>query len=114
LDGDGQLLLVPRREMAWSNSVRYAGEGAEPVLRLHPDDAARLALDDGSRSTVVSAHGEVVALLAVDAGVRPGTASLTHGRASTPAGVLTSATVDVDPLTTMPLASGLPVTVTPA
>jgi anaerobic selenocysteine-containing dehydrogenase len=113
-DGDGQLLLVPRREMAWSNSVRYAGEGVEPVLRLHPDDAARLVLDDGGRSTVASAHGEVVAVLAVDAGVRPGTASLTHGRTSSPAGVLTSATVDVDPLTTMPLASGLPVTVTRA
>ena len=49
-----------------------------------------------------------------DPGVRPGTASLTHGRSTAPPGVLTSTTVDVDPLTAMPMASGLAVSVRPA
>lgn len=108
------LVLVPRREMAWSNSVRYAGDGAEPELRLHPDDAVRHGLVDGGRSVVASAHGEVLVAVALDDGVRPGTVSLTHGRAGASAGTLTSRVVDVDPLTGMPLASGLPVTLTPA
>ena len=37
---------------------------------------------------------------------------MTHGRRDASPGSLTSATVDVDPLTAMPLASGLPVTLT--
>ncbi len=110
---DGELLLVPRREMAWSNSVRFAGSGAEPELRLHPDDAGLLGVVGHERVVVASAHGEITAGLAVDPGVRAGTASLTHGRSTTPPGVLTSATVGVDPLTAMPLASGLAVSVRP-
>ncbi len=35
------LVLTPRREVAWSNSVRYAGSGAEAVVRLHPDRRPR-------------------------------------------------------------------------
>jgi anaerobic selenocysteine-containing dehydrogenase len=113
-DLDRPLLLVPRREMAWSNSIRFAGAGAEPELRLHPDDAIATGVVDQGRVVVASAHGEVVAGLAVDPGVRQGTASLTHGRSTAPPGVLTSTTVDVDPLTAMPMASGLPVSVRPA
>ena len=114
-DRDRPLLLVPRREMAWSNSIRFAGAGAEPELRLHPDDAIADRRGRPGRVVVVaSAHGEIVAGLAVDPGVRPGTASLTHGRSTAPPGVLTSTTVDVDPLTAMPMASGLAVSVRPA
>jgi len=109
----GTLSLVPRREMAWSNSVRYAGTGREPELRLHPDDARCHDLADGGRAVVTSAHGAVAVAVAVDDGVRAGTASLTHGRADASAGALTSLVHDVDALTGMPLASGVPVTVTP-
>jgi anaerobic selenocysteine-containing dehydrogenase len=111
---DGSLLLVNRREVAWSNSIRYAGAGDEPALRLHPDDAATVGVATAGRVTVTSAHGSIEAVVALDERVRPGTVSLTHGRSRSPAGRLTSATVDVDPLTAMPLASGLPVTVRPA
>ena len=62
------------------------------------------------RVTVTSAHGSIEASAALDERLRPGTVSLTHGRGDSPAGRLTSATADVDPLTAMPLASGLPVT----
>ena len=109
----GGLLLVPRREMGWSNSITYAG-GDEPELRLHPDDAEAAGVVDGALVALRSAHGSITARLAVDGGVGAGVASLTHGRSRTPAGALTSATVDVDPLTTMPLTSGLAVSVAPA
>jgi hypothetical protein len=40
--------------------------------------------------------------------------TLTHGHEGQSPGRLTSSRVGVDPLTTMPHASGLPVTITPA
>ncbi len=108
---EGTLLLVNRREVAWSNSVTYAGRGEEPALRLHPLDASALGLTAPGRVTVTSAHGSIEVVAALDERLRPGTVSLTHGRGDSPAGRLTSASADVDPLTAMPLASGLPVTV---
>ena len=108
---DGTLLLVNRREVAWSNSITYAGRGDEPALRLHPADAAARGMTAPGRVTVTSAHGSIEVSAALDERLRPGTVSLTHGRGDSPAGRLTSATADVDPLTAMPLASGLPVTV---
>jgi anaerobic selenocysteine-containing dehydrogenase len=107
------LVLVPRREMAWSNSVRYAGRGEEPVLRLHPNDAASTGVAEGSTAEVTTAHGSIVAVVAIDPNVREGVASLTHGRSPDGPGVLTSAREGVDPLTTMPHASGVPVEVRP-
>jgi anaerobic selenocysteine-containing dehydrogenase len=113
-DTVGGLVLVPRREGAWSNSVRYAGRDDGPELRLHPDDAAARGLVSGAGVRVTSAHGATSARLAVDPGLRPGTASMTHGRPGANTGRLTSATRDVDPLTGMPLASGVAVEVAPA
>ena len=108
------LVLVPRREADWSNSVRWAGDGTEAVVRLNPADGAALGVADGSDVVVESAHGAVPATAALDAGVRVGVVSMTHGRASSGPGHLTSASVGVDPLTAMPLASGLPVAIRPA
>ena len=81
-------------------------------MRLHPDDASARGVVAPGRVTVTSAHGTIEVTVALDERIRQGTASLTHGRGDSPAGRLTSAVVDVDPLTAMPLASGLPVTVT--
>jgi hypothetical protein len=47
------------------------------------------------------------AVLRVDPAVRPGMASVNHGRDDAPVAALTSATDDVDPMTGMPWASGL-------
>ena len=110
---DVATVLAPRREMAWSNSVRYAGDGAEPEMRLHPDAARAAGVAAGDRAMVTSEHGTLVATVAVDANVRADVASLTHGRRGRSAGRLTSASVEVDPLTGMPHASGVPVTVEP-
>lgn len=108
------LVLAPRREMAWSNSVRCAGAGEEAVLRVHPDDAAAAGVDDGARVTLASEHGRVTATVACDPNVRAGVASMTHGRTGACTGQLTSTRVGVDSITTMPHASGVPVTVAPA
>jgi hypothetical protein len=56
----------------------------------------------------------VTASLRADANVRPGVVAMTHGHAASSPGRLTSAHADVDPLTTMPRAGGLPVTLEPA
>ena len=108
------LVLVPRREGAWNNSVRSAGQGTEPVVRLHPDDVAAAGLNGATRVTLRSAHGSVTATLRSDGNVRPGVVAMTHGHAGSSPGRLTSAHHDVDPLTTMPRASGLAVTLEPA
>ena len=50
----------------------------------------------------------------VDRNVRTGVVSVTHGRDGCSPGQLTSSNNAVDPLTTMPHASGVPVTVAPA
>jgi anaerobic selenocysteine-containing dehydrogenase len=108
------LVLAPRRETAWNNSVRSAGPGTEPVVRVHPDDLGARGLDGVSRVTVRSANGAVTATLRADGNVRPGVVSMTHGHAASNPGRLTSAHDDIDPLSTMPRASGLPVSLEPA
>jgi anaerobic selenocysteine-containing dehydrogenase len=107
---DEPLVLAPRRETAWSNSVRY-GEGDPPVVRLHPADADAAGVADRDLVEVRSEHGTVVASVLVDPGVRSGVVSMTHGHRDASPGLLTSSREDVDPLTAMPRASGVPVSV---
>jgi anaerobic selenocysteine-containing dehydrogenase len=111
--GDDELVLTNRRDVRRLNSLDYAGEAvgreAEAAARLHPDEAARRGIVDGDRARIASAHGAIDAVVRVDPGVRPGTVSMNHGRAGAPVAALTSTTDDVDPLTGMPWASGLPV-----
>jgi anaerobic selenocysteine-containing dehydrogenase len=101
------LVLVNRRDVRRLNSLTYAGD-TEPVVRLHPSDAP-----GSDRVRVASAHGSLVGTVVVDEHLRPGTVSVNHGRPGADVACLTSAVDDVDPLTGMPLASGLPVTVHP-
>jgi anaerobic selenocysteine-containing dehydrogenase len=110
---EASLVMVPRREMSWSNSVRCAGIGDEPVVIVHPEDAARAGVSDGTWVAVSSAHGSLVAVVSCDEGVRTGVVSVTHGHPGADTGALTSLRVDVDPLTAMPRASGLPVRLSP-
>ncbi len=112
------LVLTNRRDVRRLNSLDYAGvsrgRSPEPIARLHPDDAAPRGLEDGGRACVTSAHGAVDVSVRVDQAIAVGTVSVNHGRAGGSVAELTSGTVDVDPLTTMPLASGLPVEVAAA
>jgi anaerobic selenocysteine-containing dehydrogenase len=106
---DDRPVLAPRREMAWSNAVRYAGTGDEGVVRTHTDDARRAGVTAGDIVTVTGERGRIEATLALDDSVRPGVVSVNHGRHQASPGSLTSAHHDVDPLTTMPRASGVAV-----
>ena len=56
-------------------------------------------------------HGSLVATAGIDETLRPGVVSVTHGHPGSLTGTLTSSRVDVDPLTAMPRASGVPVRV---
>jgi len=105
------LLLAPRREMGWSNSVRYDRHKDEPVVRMHPSDIDAAGVRADERCVLASAHGSVEVVIVADERVRRGVVSMTHGRDVSP-GSLTSRIVDVDPLTAMPRASGVAVTVT--
>jgi anaerobic selenocysteine-containing dehydrogenase len=108
---DPGLVLSPGRDMAWSNSVRYGADGAQARLRVHPSDAGDAGLADGDTAVVVSDHGAVEVTIVVDERMRAGVVSLVHGRRGHSPGSLTSSRAHVDPLTTMPRASAVPVRV---
>lgn len=106
------VVLVPRREMAWSNSVRYGGGGGEALARISPADATAAGVSDRDRVVLRSTHGAISATVTVDDRVMPGVVSFTHGHPDQSPGALISSTEGVDPLTTMAHASGVPVTLT--
>jgi anaerobic selenocysteine-containing dehydrogenase len=100
------LVLAPRREMPRSNSVVYGAAAAGTVVRMRARDD-----DSDGIVTLETAHGRIAATFVADAAVRDGVVSITHGHADANPGDLTSGDADVDPLTAMPLVSGLPVRV---
>ena len=108
-------VLAPRREMAWSNSVRYGAGADRPVVRMHPKSAD--GATDGGRPArtelveLVTPEGRITASVAIDPNVRPGVVSISHGHPDADPGALTSGVVGVDPLTTMPRVAGLEVRV---
>lgn len=103
------LVLVPRRENAWSNSVQVSGDGAEPIAQVNPEDAAAAGVGHGSWAAISSDHGSIVVTVAIEPTIRRGTVSVTHGHPGASPGLLISGSRDVDPLTAMPWASGLPI-----
>ena len=106
------MVLVPRREMGWSNSVRYGGVDGEVLARISPVDAATAGVSDRDRVVLTSTNGEIAATVAVDDRAMPGVVSFTHGRRHQSPGALVSSADEVDLLTAMPRASGVPVTLT--
>jgi formate dehydrogenase len=89
--------------------VRYGADDDRARLRIHPLDAREAGVVDGDTATVVSEHGAVDVTVVVDERMRTGVVSLVHGRRGQSPGSLSSARIDVDPLTTMPRTSGVPV-----
>lgn len=107
------LVLVPRRENAWSNSVLVAGDGAEPLALMHPRDAEAAGISHGSWAAISSRYGSMVVTVALDPTLRPGVVSVTHGHPGASPGMLISGDENIDLLTAMPWASGFPITVQP-
>lgn len=126
-----QLTLITRRDSRMQNSW-YAnvvgmktGERFTNPLGMHPEDAARLGLNDGDEVLVQSAWGEVTGTMKVDETVRQGAVAMEHGWGLQPSlrtsrdrpGVNVNALLphgpgSYDPLSNMAHLTGVPVEVT--
>ena len=78
------LRLVGRRELRSHNSWMHNAPllmrgGRTQTLRMHPDDARELGLEDGREVTIESKSGSLVAPLEVSDEMIPGAVSLPHG-----------------------------------
>ncbi|MBI3784534.1 MAG: molybdopterin-dependent oxidoreductase [Deltaproteobacteria bacterium] len=128
----GALRLITKRDRfmhnSWFHNVEKLkhDERARNYLFMHPNDAARLNLDDGHMVRVRSAAGSVELPLKHDADLMPGVVAATHGwgHAATPGmrlanerpGVnvnrlLSSGPGSYDPLSNMAFMTGVPVEV---
>ena len=82
---DGELLLIHKRD-AWMHNSWFAnvermkrnGRTGNP-LGMRTEDAARLALVDGSSVIVASAHGEIESVIQIDDDLMEGVVSMVHG-----------------------------------
>jgi anaerobic selenocysteine-containing dehydrogenase len=125
-----ELVLVGRRDLrsnnSWMHNIEVLVKGKPRcTLHVHPDDAARLGLADGSHARITSRVGTVDAPVVVTDEVRPGVVSLPHGWghdrpdtrlrvAAERAGVNSNVLADheaMDPLSGTSVLNGIPVTV---
>ncbi|ATW52480.1 molybdopterin-binding oxidoreductase [Streptomyces peucetius subsp. caesius ATCC 27952] len=127
------LVLVGRRHLrsnnSWLHNVPALNGGSNRcTLHVHPDDAARLGLEDGATASVAADGGRIEAPVEITDAVRPGVVSLPHGwghdrpgtRLSVAAerpGVNVNQLLDgsrLDPLSGTAVLNAIPVEVTPS
>ena len=132
-DWGDSMVLVGRRHVrsnnSWMHNIRVLTKGRNRcTLQIHPDDADRLGLADGSAAKVVSRVGEVAIDVEITDGIRPGVVSIPHGFgqnlpgvqlrvAQEYRGVNTNVLTDeqfYDEISGNIALNGVPVTVTPA
>ena len=132
-NGNGQLVLIGRRDLrsnnSWMHNVEVLVKGkARCTLHVHPDDATRLGLVDGAGADVSSRAGKVTVPVEVTDAIRPGVVSIPHGWghdmegaelsvARRYAGVNSNLLADeelLDPLSGTAVLNGIPVAVAPA
>lgn len=126
------IVLIGRRDLrsnnSWMHNLPLLVRGPERcTLHVHPDDAARLGLEDGAPAAISSRVGSVTAPVEVTGDIRPGVVSLPHGwghdhagtamsTAQAHAGVNSNILTDeaaIEPLTGTAVLNGIPVTVAP-
>jgi anaerobic selenocysteine-containing dehydrogenase len=127
------IVLVGRRDLrsnnSWMHNLEVLVKGKDRcTLHVHPDDAARLGLVDGTRARVASRVGAVDAPVEITDSVMQGVVSLPHGWGHDVAGtdlaiaakrpgvnsnVLTDGAT-LDPLSGNAILNGIPVEVSPA
>jgi anaerobic selenocysteine-containing dehydrogenase len=130
---NGGFVLVGRRDLrsnnSWMHNLDVLVKGkARCTLHVHPDDAARLGLEDGAAARVRSSVGEVEIDVEVTDAIMPGVVSIPHGWGHDAAGsgmrvaarrpgvnsnVLADGSL-VDPLSGNAVLNGIPVEVAPA
>ncbi len=130
---NSQMLLVGRRELksnnSWMHNIKVLTKGSlSCTAHVHPDDAARLGLSEGSTVRITSRVGFVDAPVEVTDAVRQGVVSLPHGWghgvagtqmgvAAEKAGVNSNILTDdqvMDPLSGNAALNAIPVTLQPA
>jgi anaerobic selenocysteine-containing dehydrogenase len=84
IERNGGMVLVGRRQLrsnnSWMHNLPALVKGKERcTLHIHPDDAARLGLEDGGRARVSSAVGSLEAAVELTDGIMPGVVSIPHG-----------------------------------
>ena len=78
------LRLIGLRELRSHNSWMHNAPllmrgGRTHALRIHPDDAAALGLEDGAQASLESEHGALLVPLVLTDEMTPGTVALPHG-----------------------------------
>ncbi|MEE1752477.1 molybdopterin oxidoreductase family protein [Streptomyces sp. SP18CS02] len=127
------LVLVGRRHLrsnnSWLHNIPALNGGTNTcTLQVHPDDAARLGLDDGAPARIKADGGELEVAVEITDAVRRGVVSLPHGWghdrpgtrltvAAARPGVNVNQLLDgsrLDPLSGTAVLNGFPVEVAPA
>jgi anaerobic selenocysteine-containing dehydrogenase len=92
---------------------------------MNPEDLAALSISSGDRVQVVSDHGRIVAIAAVDTTLRRGVVTMTHGWGWLPdevpdrgtfgvsTNMLISSAGNLEPINSMPRMSAIPVNILP-
>jgi anaerobic selenocysteine-containing dehydrogenase len=75
----GPLTLISPASSKLVNSVFGEFQSPDPVIRLHPDDAAARSLTAGQQVRVFNAQGSITVSLAIDTDTRPGVAVIPKG-----------------------------------
>jgi anaerobic selenocysteine-containing dehydrogenase len=129
---NGDIVLVGRRQLrsnnSWMHNVPNLVRGKERcTVHVHPDDAARLGLEDGELAAVSSVRGSIEITVEVTDAVMPGVVSIPHGwghddpesrlavaadHAGANSNVLADETA-VDPLSGNAVLNGIPVELAP-
>ena len=129
---DEQLVLVGRRHLrsnnSWMHNIEVLVKGKERcTLQMHPIDAQRVGVKEGSVARIASRVGAVDAVVELTSDIRERVVSLPHGwghdmsgtrmnvaakRAGVNSNVLTDEN-EMDPLSGNSVMNGIPVTITP-
>ena len=83
-DWGASMVLVGRRHVrsnnSWMHNIRVLTKGRNRcTMQIHPDDAARLSIGDGTPVRVTSRVGSVVVTAECTDAIRPGVVSIPHG-----------------------------------
>jgi anaerobic selenocysteine-containing dehydrogenase len=128
---NGGMVLVGRRQLrsnnSWMHNVPNLVRGKERcTMHVHPEDADRLALEDGARAQVTSNTGSIEITVEVTDAIMPGVISIPHGWGHDEPGVQLNVAAEhagansnlladdtlIDPLSGNAVLNGIPVEVT--
>ena len=99
-----------RQRSKFNAQLSFLGAPADVIL--HPEDAAAHGIADGQKVRVHNKSGAIVVTAKVDAGMRRGVASISHGHENANVNHLTSTEI-VDRLGGMALNTGVPISLEP-